>query len=70
MLNVSDIANCYESACIRGNLLFYAHLRKTPEHLHGVDDEDIAALNERLHRVWRQDGARADRTAGEWDRSG
>lgn len=42
---------------VGGTFLLYAHWRKTPESLHGIDDEDIAALDERLHCVWRQDGA-------------
>ena len=48
----------------RGTFLLYAHLRKTPESLHGVDEGDIAALDECLHRVWRQDGAERRQDGG------
>lgn len=41
---------------VGGTFMLYAHRRRTPEALHGVDEGDIAALDKSLHRVWRQDG--------------
>ena len=42
---------------VGGSYLLYAHWRKTPESSHGVDEKDITSLDERLHQVWRKDGA-------------
>ena len=42
---------------VGGTYLLYAHWRKTPESSHGVDEKDITSLDERLHQVWRKDGA-------------
>ena len=40
-----------------GTFLIYAHWRRTVESPHGIDEEDVAALDGILKQVWRSDGA-------------